>query len=113
MPCKITPESGPAHIHHDLEKLLQTEPTMEAVIVYKSTYSLRAGLPLEHKVHVSAGPNTAATVLATSRVTAGKLEDDLIITSEHGELSDEIGLRRVDLDGIIYEAVDPIVDQQV
>lgn len=99
-PIRISPERG-VYISADLKKLGEGQPTTEPRVVKEEVYVLPCGKGQDYLVRVDG----AVGMVETERLTSGHTKDNIILTTtDDPELSGELGVTSVKIDGVIYEA---------
>lgn len=103
-PIRISPERQ-VYISSDPETLSQTEPTAESRVVREEVFVLPCDKKKDYIVRVDGFPNAPGGIMETERLTAGHTKDDITLTTpEDPELSGELGVTAVTIDGVLYEA---------
>ena len=103
-PIRISPERQ-VYISSKQELLGQTPPTAESLIVREEVYVLPLGKQDDYLVRVDGFSESPGGIVETERLTAGHRKDDITLTTpEDAELSGELGVTSVKIDGVIYEA---------
>jgi hypothetical protein len=106
-PIRITPEV-PMHICVKERELESVSPTMESFITDKVVYVRPEGKNQDHNVSVDGFRNEPGGIIESQRVSPGHSLDKITLTTaEDEELSGELGLSEVKIDGIIYTATNP------
>lgn len=104
-PIRISPERE-VYISTDPEKLDQTDPTAEPRVVGEEVFVLPCGEGRDYIVQVEGFSDAPGGIVKTERLTRGHMKDDMILTTpEDPELSGEVGVTAVKIDGVLYEAV--------
>ena len=105
-PILISPERQ-VYISTRQELLGQTQPTTESKIVRGEVYVLPLGKKLVYVVRVDGFPNSPGGIVETERLTSGHRIDNITLTTpDDPELSSELGVTAVTIDGVLYEATD-------
>lgn len=89
-------------------------PTTAAVVVEKELYVQPAGKSSEYCVKVESFRKSPGGIIVSQRLSPGYNLDQLTLTtSDDTELSNELGLSEVTIDGVIYTATNPNRSQLV
>jgi len=103
-PIRISPERQ-VYISAKEELLGQTPPTAESLIVREEVYVLPLGKQHDYLVRVDGFAESPGGIVETERLTAGHKKDDITLTTlDDPELSAELGVTAVTIDGVLYEA---------
>ena len=103
-PIRISPERE-IYISPDLKKLGQSPPTTEARVITEEVYVLPCGKGQDYLVRVEGFSGAPGGIVETERLTSGHKKDDITLTTpDDPELSGELGVTSVKIDGVIYEA---------
>jgi hypothetical protein len=82
--------------------------TQEQFDVRGTFYILPEGKSLEYEVIVFGFPLSPGGILESERLTPGHTKDELTLTTqEDSELSQELGVSMIDIDHVIYKAINP------
>ena len=104
-PIRISPEIE-VYISTDPETLCQTEPTTESKVVGEEVFVLPCGKNQDYIVRVEGFSNAPGGMVETERLTSGHTKDDITLTTpEDPELSGELGVTAITIDGVLYEAM--------
>jgi hypothetical protein len=104
---RISPEV-PIYISADKTLLRKTKPTTQSRIVRERLFVLPVGKDNDYLVCVDGFPHAPGGIVETERLTTGHTIDDITLTTtDDAELSRELGVTAVKIDGILYEAVNP------
>ena len=104
-PIRISPEKE-VYISIDPEGLRQTEPTTESRIVREEVFVLPCGKKDDYIVQVEGFSHAPGGIIETERLTPGHTKDNITLTTlEDPELSGELGVTAVAIDGVLYEAM--------
>ncbi len=104
-PIRISPERE-VYISSDPEKLGQAKATIESRVVKGEVYVLPCGKNQDYIVHVDGFPKASGGILITERLTSGHQTDDITLTTlDDPDLSGELGVTSVTIDGVVYEAI--------
>ena len=110
-PIRISPEKE-VYMSIDPEGLRQTEPTTESRIVREEVFVLPCGKKQDYIVRVDGFSNAPGGIVETERLTSGHTKDDITLTTpEDPELSGELGVTAVIIDGVLYEATNKEEDK--
>lgn len=103
-PIRISPEKE-VYISSGLETLGQTKPTAESVVVGEEVFVLSCGKDKDYVVRVDGFSDAPGGIVETERLTSGHTKDDITLTTpEDLELSGELGVTAIKIDGVLYEA---------
>lgn len=103
-PIRISPERQ-VYISSDPETLGQAEPTVESRVVEGEVFVLPCGKKQDYIVRIEGFSSAPGGIVETERLTAGHTKDDITLTTpEDPELSGELGVTAVTIDGVLYEA---------
>jgi hypothetical protein len=103
-PIRISPERE-VYISSSQILLDKTAPTIESRVVRGEVYLLPVGKTQDYIVQVNGFPHAAGGILLTERLTSGHIPDYIMLTtSDNPELSGELGVTAIKIDGVIYEA---------
>jgi len=106
---RISPEV-PVYISADSSMLLKTEPTVQPRVTGERLFVLPVGKSEDYLVHVDGFHHEPGGIVETERLTTGHTVDDITLTtSDDPDLSGELGVTAVKIDGVLYEAVNPKV----
>lgn len=104
-PIRISPEIE-VYISTDPETLGQTEPTTESRVVGEEVFVLPCGKKQDYIVRVDGFSHAPGGMVITERLTSGHETNDITLTTpEDPELSGELGVTAVTIDGVLYEAM--------
>jgi hypothetical protein len=80
--------------------------TQERFEVRGTLYILPEGKPIDYEVMVFGFPLSPGGILESERLTPGHTKDELTLTTqEDTELSQELGVSMIDIDHVIYKAI--------
>ena len=103
-PIRISPERQ-VYISTDQKTLGQKEPTDGPKVVREEVYVVPYGESEDYIVRVEGFSNAPGGIVETERLTSGHRKDDITLTTpEDPELSSELGVTAVKIDGVLYEA---------
>ena len=103
-PIRISPERE-VYISTDLKRLGQTEPTAQSRILREEVYVIPCGKQQDYIVRVDGFSHAPGGIVETERLTSGHKKDDITLTTlDDPELSGELGVTAVKIDGVLYEA---------
>ena len=106
-PIRISPEV-PVYIFHNQRSLRQTEPTTQSRVAGERLFVLPVGKSDDHLVEVDRFPHAPGGIVETERLTTGHTIDHITLTTpDDPELSGELGVTEVKIDGVLYGAVNP------
>jgi hypothetical protein len=105
-PIRISPERQ-VYISTKQELLGQAPPTTESMVVREEVYVLPLGKKLDYLVLVKGFPDVNGGIVETERLTSGHEPDNITLTTpDDPDLSRELGVTSVKIDGVIYEATE-------
>jgi hypothetical protein len=88
--------------------LHQTEPTIQSRVTGERLFVLPVGKCGDYLVHVDGFSDAPGGIIETERLTIGHTIDDITLTTpDDPDLSGELGVTAVKIDGVLYEAVNP------
>ncbi len=104
-PIRISPERE-VYISTDLETLSQTEPTTESRVVREEVFVLPCGKNQDYIVRVDGFSHAPGGMVETERLTSRHTKDKITLTTlDDPELSGELGVTAITIDGVLYEAI--------
>ena len=107
-PIRISPERE-VYIATDLDRLKKMSPATQSTIFIArgEVFVLPVGKTQDYLVQVNGFPHAAGGILLTERLTSGHTPDDIMLTTpDDPDLSKELGVTAIKIDGVIYEATD-------
>ena len=111
-PIRISPERE-VYISSDPEKLSQMQPTIQPRIVKEEVYVLPCGKKHDYIVRVDGFADGPGGIVETQRLTSGEEVDNITLTiPDDSELSGELGVTAVKIDGVVYEATNVEEDKE-
>ena len=103
-PIRISPERE-VYISSSQISLDKTVPTVESRVVRGEVYLLPVGKTQDYLVQVNGFSHASGGMVITERLTSGHETDDITLTTpEDPELSGELGVTAITIDGVLYEA---------
>lgn len=106
-PIRIVPDA-PVQISDNQRSLRRVNPTTEPTVIGRRTFVLPVGKGNDYLVHVDGFAHAPGGIIETERLTTGHSVDNIALTTpDDPELSGELGVTAVTIDGVLYEAVNP------
>jgi hypothetical protein len=106
-PIRVSPEV-PVYVSENEKDLGKGKSRQTPFEVRGEGYIRPAGKPAEYTVFVFGFPDSPGGMLTSERLTTGHSRDELTLTTpEDPDLSGELGVSEICVDGVIYEAVNP------
>ena len=103
-PIRISPEAE-VYISLAPKTICQANPTTEPQVVEGEVFVLPCGKGPDYIVCVDGFSHSPGGIVETERLTPGHKKDDITLTTPNDpELSGELGVTAVTIDGVLYEA---------